>query len=121
MPEMDFGRESYGRPKLAQPSSFPTKLGRRAQPKEVSSTSHGSSLLSSARRAQLCKKRSARPEKLSSDQRGQLSSAQEVKSSRRAQLCPKRSAHPGELVHNSSSHTLSSKKVITWVVEVRFG
>ena len=90
-----------------------------AQPKEVSSASHSSSLLSSARRAQLCPKRSAQlcpkrsahPGELSSDQRDQLSFAQEVSSSRRAQLIQessaltkevssalhKRSAHPGEL------------------------
>ena len=72
---------------------------RRAQPKEVSSASHSSSLLSSAihsspllssaRRAQLYAKRSARSEELSSAQRGQLgqkSSAlpKEVISARRA-------------------------------------
>ena len=179
-------------------------LARRAQPKEVSSASHSSSLLSSAihsssllssathsssllssaihsssllssaRRAQLCEKRSAQPEELnsaqrgqlgqkssalrkrlaqlcargqliqesspltkevisalrkrsthlgelSSDQRGQLNSAQEVRSSRRAQLCPKRSVRPEELVHSSSFQTLPNKKVINWAVEVRFG
>ena len=86
---------------------------RRAQPKNVSSASHSSSLLSSAihsssllssaRRAQLCEKRSARPEELSSARRAQLctkrlarseelSSTKEVSSALR-----KMSAHPGEL------------------------
>ena len=30
---MDFGRESYGHPKLAQPSSFPTELGQKSPAK----------------------------------------------------------------------------------------
>ena len=60
----------------------------------------------------LCK-RSAHTGELSSNQRGQLSSAQEVGSSRRAQLCPKRLFRSEELGHSSSSQTLPSKKAIT--------
>ena len=33
MRETDFGRESYGRPKLAQPSSFPAELGQKSPAK----------------------------------------------------------------------------------------
>ena len=102
-------------------------LARRAQPKEVSSASHSSSLLSlaihrssllsstiqsssllsSARRAHLCAKRSARLEELSFAQRGQLGQKrsarpQELSSAQRGQLIQqKRSAHPGEI---SSTH-----------------
>ena len=65
-------------------------------------------------------KRSAHAGELTSNQRGQISSAQEVSSCRRAQLCPKRSVCPDELGHSSSSQTLLSKKAITWAVEVRF-
>ena len=89
---------------------------RRAQPKEVSSASHSSSLLSSAihsssllssaRRAQLCGKRSVQL-----CARGQLiqeSSAlpKEVRSALR-----KRSAHPGELSSDQRSHLSSAQEV----------
>ena len=96
MRETDFGRESYGHPKLAQSSSFPAELGQKSPakggqlgltqliPAELGHTQlipaelgQKSSALrkevSSARRAQLCLKRSAWPEELSSAQRGQLS------------------------------------------------
>ena len=63
MHETNFGRESYDRPKLAQPSLFPAELGQESPTKEVSSTSH-----SSCRRSQ--HKWSAHAEELST--RGQL-------------------------------------------------
>ena len=118
--ETDFGQESYGRPKLAQPSSARAELGHtQLIPAELGHTQlilaklgHTQLILaelghtqlipaelgqkssalhkevSLARRAQLCLKRSARPEELSSTQRGQLgqkSSAlhKEVSSARR--------------------------------------
>ena len=119
-PETDFRRGSYGRPKMAQPSSFPTELDQKSPakggqlgltqliPAELGHTQlipaelgHTQLILaelgqkslalrkevSSAKRAQLCAKRSTRPEELSSAQRGQLGQ--------------KRSALPKEL--NSSS------------------
>ena len=115
MREMDFGRESYGCPKLAQPSPFPAELGQKSPAKggqlcltqlipaelgQKSSALHKEA--SSCRRAQLYPKRSAHAGEISSAQRGQLmqeSSAlsKEVSSCRRAQLCPKRSAHAREL------------------------
>ena len=115
MRETDSGRESYGRPKLAQPSSFPAELGQKSPAKggqlgltqlipvelgQKSSALHKEA--NSSRRAQLCPKRSAHAGELSSAQRSQLmheSSAlsKVVSSCRRAQIFPKRSAHAGEL------------------------
>ena len=109
MRETDFGRESYDRPKLAQPSSFPAELHQESPSKEVSSASH-----SSCKRAQ--HKWSAHAEELS--RRGQLmelmqkSSAQEVSSCsscRRDQHKKSaHAAHAGELITahaEESSHS----------------
>ena len=125
----DFGRESYGHPKLAQPSSFPTELGQKSPAKggqlgltqliPVELGQKSSALYkeaSSCRRAQFCLKRSAHAGELSSTQRGQLmqeSSAlpKKVSSCRRAQLCIKRSAHAGELSTDQRGQLTSVQEV----------
>ena len=122
---------------------------RRAQPKEVSLASHSSSLLrlathsssllsSAIHSSSLLSSATHSSSHLSSARRGQLiprelgqkrsALPQEVSSAGRGQLCPKRSALPKEVSsakrarpHNASSQTLSSKKAITWPIEVRFG
>ena len=109
-------------------SSRRGQLGQKssALPKEVSSSSQ---------RGQLIQKSSVVPKEVSSSMKAQLSPkrsnhpSKEVRSSKIAQLYPKRSAHPREfnsaqrsqLGHSSSFQTLPSKKIITWVVEVRVG
>ena len=99
---MDFGRESYDRLKLEQPSSFPAELGQESPTKEVSSASHRS-----CKRAQ--QKRlahAAHAEELSI--RGLLmeiipkSSTKEVNSCRRAQH--KRSAHATHAGEINTAH-----------------
>ena len=115
---MDFGRGSYGRPKLAQPSSFPAELGQESPTKEVSSASQSSSLLSSAKRAQLSTKRSTHAGELISNQKGQLmqeSSAllKEVSSCRRTLHCPKKSSHAGELSTAQRGQLMQESSALT--------
>ena len=109
---MNFGRESYGRSKLAQPSSFPVELGQKSPaeggqlgltqiiPVEVGYTQlipaklgHTQLILAELGHTQLIplelgQKRSAHPKRAWQE---------EVSSARRAQLSPKRSARPEEL------------------------
>ena len=91
--ETDFGQEIYGCPKLAQPSSFPAEPGR-AQPNEVSSASHSSSLLSSAIHSSSLLSSATHSSSLLSSA---IHSSSLLSSTRRAQLYAKRSAQPKEL------------------------
>ena len=89
---------------------------RRAQPKEVSSASHSSSLLSSAihsssllssaRRAQLCKKRLVQL-----CARGQLIQESSALPKEVSSALRKRSAHPGELSSDQRGQLSSAQEV----------